>query len=203
MPRLIGELSSDEAIELAAQVAELARAGLPLSGGLRALAEEVGGGRLTRVLGSMADQLDEGATLGEVILAHHDVLPLHIRGLLTAAIKSGRLPEAMHEFVDIQRKRAELRRRVWLALAYPTLLAAMLVGLFVFVLGVVVPEFVAMYRNVDANLPPATALLVWLSGPGAKAIISGISFLVAAYFMLWIMPGASWPRRLLYHIPLF
>jgi len=120
MPRLIGELSSDEAIELAAQVAELARAGLPLSGGLRALAEEVGGGRLTRVLGSMADQLDEGATLGEVILAHHDVLPLHIRGLLTAAIKSGRLPEAMHEFVDIQRKRAELRRRVWLASAVTT-----------------------------------------------------------------------------------
>ena len=36
-----GKLSTEESVELAAQVAELARAGLPLAGGLRAAADEL------------------------------------------------------------------------------------------------------------------------------------------------------------------
>jgi len=194
-------LSAEEATELAAQVAELTRVGLPLGPGLEALAEELGGGRLARVLRSMAARLDAGATLPEVIEEHRDTLPIHLRGLLTAALQSGRLPEAMHELVDIQRKRDELHRRVRVALAYPAVLVITSILLWIIVFGYVVPEFFNFYGEWNEP-PPITAFVFWLSSSGSKAIMSTISFFVAAYFMLWIMPGASWPRRLLYYIPL-
>ena len=44
------KLSPEEATEFAARVAELTKAGLPLGAGLRALADELPGRRLPRVL---------------------------------------------------------------------------------------------------------------------------------------------------------
>ena len=49
-------------------------------------------------------------------------LPDHLRGLITAGIRSGHLAEALEQFVDLERTQHELRRLVWLNLAYPTFL---------------------------------------------------------------------------------
>ena len=58
------KLSAEEATELAARVAELTKAGLPLGDGLRALAGELSGRRLPHVLRVLADRLDAGDDLG-------------------------------------------------------------------------------------------------------------------------------------------
>ena len=62
-----GRLSGKEATTLAGQVAALAKSGLPLEPGLRALADEFGHGRLARVLREMADRLEAGDSLEQVI----------------------------------------------------------------------------------------------------------------------------------------
>ena len=49
-------------------------------------------------------------------------LPVHLRGLMLAGVRSGRLAEVLEEYVDLQHSQAELRRRVWIALAYPFVL---------------------------------------------------------------------------------
>ena len=61
------KLSAEETAELAARVAELTKAGLPLGEGLRALADELPGRRLRRVLRTLADRLDAGMDLAEAI----------------------------------------------------------------------------------------------------------------------------------------
>ena len=55
-------ISTDEALELAAQVSEMAKGGLPLEGGLRALADELSPGRLPAVLREMAGRLESGSS---------------------------------------------------------------------------------------------------------------------------------------------
>ena len=52
------KLSTEEAAELAARVADLTKAGLPLGEGLRALAQELSSRRLNGVLRALADRLD-------------------------------------------------------------------------------------------------------------------------------------------------
>ena len=41
---------------------------------------------------------------------------------MLAGVRSGRLAEVLEEYVDLQHSQSELRRRVWMALAYPFIL---------------------------------------------------------------------------------
>jgi len=80
------KLSTEESVELASRVAELTRAGLPLGPGLRALAAELSGRRLRRVLRQMADRLDAGMDLAAAIDGQGRRLPPALRGLVLAGV---------------------------------------------------------------------------------------------------------------------
>ena len=104
-------LSAEGSAELAARVAALAQAGLPLEGGLRALADEVGRPRLALVLRNLATRLDAGESLEAAMAAQGSRLPPHLRGLIVAGVRSGRLPKVLDEFAALSRSRQDLRRR--------------------------------------------------------------------------------------------
>ena len=120
------KLSAEETAELAARMADLTKAGLPLGDGLRALADELSGRRLRRVLRALADQLDAGVDLAVAVESQSGRLPTCLRGLVLAGLRSGRLAETLEEYVDLQRSQSELRRRLWLSLAYPFILLVFL-----------------------------------------------------------------------------
>ncbi len=90
---LPASLSAGESAELAARLAALAQSGLPLEGGLMALADEVAQPRLARVLRNLAERLERGEKLESAIAAQGSRLPAHLRGLIVAGVRSGRLAD--------------------------------------------------------------------------------------------------------------
>ncbi|HUT93393.1 MAG TPA: type II secretion system F family protein [Thermoguttaceae bacterium] len=232
-----GRLSAEEAVEVGSQLAELAKAGLPLGPGLRAMAEEIrllmrgekrrlvwlsvltfGLGalvllpfylastsrrrRVARALERLADQLDAGTSLSAALEAQGRRFPRHVRGLILAGIQTGRLPEALEEFVAVEGARIELRRQVWLALAYPCVLVVALATLFLLAFTFLVPQFGKIFEEFDAELPFATEMLLWQAGPGFWVVIGVPVLAVAALVCLAFSRGAVWLRRVLYAVPL-
>ena len=103
---MLGKLSGQESAELAAHVAGLTKAGLPLAGGLRALAGELPRGRLARAVARLAAILQEGTPLDEALARPEVRLPAHVRGLIMAGVRSGRLPRMLEEFVELWSRRS-------------------------------------------------------------------------------------------------
>jgi len=198
-----GRLSASEATEVAAHLAELTKAGLPLSDGLRALADESGGGRLGSALYCLADRLDAGVELGAALDEQSEALPPHLRALLASSLRTGRLPEALEEFVDMQRARAELRRRIWLAVAYPLLLLAMLVGLMFLTKFVILDVFASVFREFDATLPELTNLVLRVWSPLTWCGAALLAAIVATPFLVLFAAHCSWPWSIIYRIPFF
>ncbi|MEE8451058.1 MAG: type II secretion system F family protein [Thermoguttaceae bacterium] len=196
------KLSADEATELASQVASLAKAGLPLESGLRALADELPGGRLPQALREISRRLQGGASLESAIKAMGPRFPAHVRGLILAGTRSGQLAEVLEEFVDLHRSQEELRWRVWLAVAYPLLLLAMLSGLAVLADRFIVDEFVRIFDDFDAELPVMTQAVITLSGPCSWLMVAATAGLAGIVLLLTTpIPGLSLLRRPLYAIP--
>lgn len=196
------KLSAEEATELAARVADLTKAGLPLGAGLRAMADELGGCRLPRVLRGLADRMDTGDDLVGALESWGRSLPVCLRGLILAGVRSGRLAEVLEEYVDLQRSRMELRRRVWLSVAYPFVLLLFMTALAVAANVYIVGEFEKMYADFAAFLPLMTIWALNLSGAVMWLFLGLVGISVAIPLLLWLAPWASclWP--MLYRIPM-
>jgi type II secretory pathway component PulF len=195
-------LSTEEAVELASRVAELTKAGLPLGDGLRAMADELPGRRLPRVLRALAEQLDAGVDLAAAIDAQGRRLPACLRGLVLAGIHSGRLAEVLEEYADIERGRLDLRRRLWLCLSYPLVLLAMLTGLSFLMSLYIVTEFKRIFMDFGTDLPPITQLVIHGIGPLSWFLL----ILVIAFFLIPFMfrlgMATRWTWPVLHRLPL-
>jgi type II secretory pathway component PulF len=197
------KLSREDAVELASRVAELTKAGLPLAPGLRALAAELSGRRLRRVLRQMADRLDAGMDLAAAIDSQGNRLPAFLRGLVLAGVHSGRLAETLEEYVELERSQLELGRRVWLALAYPLFLLAFMSLLAAdYARPRVWAQFATIYADFGAEVPTTTWLMMKVAGP--VAILFFLVFALLAAVPLMLRMGSRtrlvWP--LLRRIPL-
>jgi general secretion pathway protein F len=117
------KLGPGDAAELAAGVAELSKAGLPLPAGLRALAEELPGRRLRSTLCAMAARMERGESIEAILGSVTESLPLHLHGLLVAGLRTGRLPELMEEYAQVEQERRYLRQRLRANFAYLTFLS--------------------------------------------------------------------------------
>jgi general secretion pathway protein F len=176
-----GRLSGAEAAELSRQIAGLASAGLPLAHGLIALGEELPRGRLRRSMNELARTLESGVTLDQALEKQSDTIPPHLRGLVIAGLRSGRLGEILSRFSQYVGVGTELKRRLWLSLAYPIFTVCAAVALLFFVCVILVGQFEAIYSSFNIPLPRMTVGLISIARVVNNAwipvtIVGGILF---------------------------
>ena len=155
-----GRLNGPETAELSRQLASLASAGLPLAHGLVALGEELPRGRLRRSMNELAGALESGVTLDKALEGQRDRIPPHLRGLVIAGLRSGRLGDILSRFSEYVSIGTELKRRLWLSMAYPILTVSTAVALFFLVCVIVVGQFEAIYKDFNIPLPVMTVALI-------------------------------------------
>ncbi|MGD0516282.1 MAG: type II secretion system F family protein [Thermoguttaceae bacterium] len=194
-------LSAGEAAELASGLAELAKAGLPLPAGLRALAEEWPTRRLRPVLLDLAEKVEQGVSLEDAINNIGTRLPTHLRGLITAGIRSGHLAEALEQFVDLERTQYDLRRQVWLNLAYPTLLMIVMSFLAILANFYITLQFERIFRDFKTNLPEITVLVLNGAGPVACVLTAITVLMLAVPLILGTWTISSWLSPAFYLLP--
>jgi type II secretory pathway component PulF len=202
-------LSNDEASQLADQVAHLAASGLPLGAGLRAAAAELPARRVRRAMNRLADRLDAGAPLAEALADPAIGLPDHVRGLVQAGVRSGRLPSILAQFVADQRTGHEMRRSAVVAFAYPSAMLALGIVLLAACLSVILPHTnrvflgsLGLFDFLHPERQPIVNSLEWLATTGlqiAGAFLVGVVVLLVATRLLF---GKSGWARLWLLVPL-
>src|ERR1700693_32031 len=95
--RLTGSnsMNADDLITLNEEIAGMARAGLPPDRGLKAMAGEMGRGRLQRVTAALAEDLRAGHPLPEALKRQGSRVPAFYAGLVEAGARTGRIGEVL------------------------------------------------------------------------------------------------------------
>jgi type II secretory pathway component PulF len=173
-------LTAADAVELAGYLSELTRSGVPLGGALGALAQDASSPSLRKAIDDLTGKLEAGHSLDVALDSLGARLPEHVRRLLVAAAKSGRLSVALERLLAQQRQADDMARRFRQAVMYPAVLLALLGGWLLFVSWEVLPQFGTVMRDFEiehenwllgiAHILPAVligslvaALLVWLA----------------------------------------
>lgn len=200
-----GELSPDEAARLSERLTDLARSGLPLGPGLRALGEESPRGRFRSSLERLADALDRGVPLAEALEAQKGRIPAHLRGLIEGGLRTGKLGDILGRFSAHANLTAELKRGLWLSLAYPVVSLIVALGLFVLVEVYLVGRFELIYRDFGIPLPAITMVLIGISHVlrGAWPVFVGLfAVLVLAVLFLRFVMRRDKRNRLISRLPI-
>jgi general secretion pathway protein F len=175
-------ITVEQLVALNDEIRALVRAGVPLERGLRALGHDLPG-RLGRLAGSLAERLEHGESLVEVLESNSQSFPPAYRAVVAAGLRSGRLPVALESIARSVRHAAELRRTLIVALSYPIFLALVATAVFVLSVTRTAPVVREIYGLLDV-VPPVwyewmTAasdwtyrLLPWLWAAALAALVA-------------------------------
>jgi type II secretory pathway component PulF len=186
-------LGGAEAAELSSQIASVTRAGLPLAQGLAALGAELPRGGLRRSIEELAATLESGMPLEEAVKIRDGSLPPHLRGLLLAGMRSGELGDLLDRFYEYLNIGVELKRKLWLSLAYPALTVGAALALLLFVCLFLVGQFEAIYRDFGIPLPGITRVLILVSHMLSRTLVP-LGVVAGVILCAWLAGRIVLPR---------
>ncbi len=141
------------------QFVTLVRAGLPILKALDLLAERLTDPKLGRHIRGVRDEVKNGALLSDAFRRQGVFPPMYVTSVL-AGEKSGSLDEVIDRYISYQKLSLAVKKKLMVSLLYPTVLLVLVLGLMVFLVTYVVPNFAMLYSTMSANLPVMTQYLI-------------------------------------------
>jgi type IV pilus assembly protein PilC len=174
------------------QFVTLIKAGLPILKGLDLLADRLADPKLAPYINSVRDEVRHGSLLSDAFEKQGIFPPVYVTSVL-AGEKSGALAEVLDRFITYQRTALAIRKKVLVSLIYPTFLIILVIGLVIFLITYVVPNFAQLYGSMSASLPKMTQILIAV-GTTAKSyilLIVGLAIAAAIGFRFWSRTEAA------------
>ena len=168
------------------QLSVLLRSGVPLVEALSALIEQLDHPELKNAFTDTRNQVNEGSTLADALKAHPKIFPSLYINMVSAGEASGTLEEVLGRLAEFLDDQTRLQSKVRGALAYPIVMAVVVVLILFLMMSVVVPKVTAIFENFNQTLPWYTRLLIFVSD-----IFSNYWWLLAAL----LAGGIYWFRR--------
>ena len=184
-----GSLRDEEVVTLVDAIGSAAANKLPLEVTLAALAEEKNDSRLAEVAQQVALRLQQGATVQQVLADLNHQLPTEIIGLLRAGVDSGDLAGTFARFGQQRMASQRIERRIRSAIAYPLIVAAILIPLLLFLSIYVIPMFGDMFREFEMDISPMTELILQTAQQLPMLIVGLLVFIVGIPIVLRLVGG--------------
>ena len=146
------------------QFSTLVDAGLPLVRSLRILMEQERAGTLKNVLTDIIEDVQGGASLSEAMARHPKVFDDLYCNMVRAGEAGGVLEDVLRRLSEFMEKSQKLKRRVIGALIYPAAVITIAGGILALIIIVIIPKFKRMFEEMNVPLPPATKLLLTITG---------------------------------------
>jgi len=179
--------ASDVAV-MTRQLATLVRAGVPLVDSLEALTEQVEKETLVRILTKVRETVNEGTPFSKSLAQYGHVFPPLYVNMVAAGEASGTLESVLDRLADFMEGQARLKGKVMAALAYPALMAVVIVVLVGVLMVAVVPKVTSIFENLGQELPWYTTLLIVVSDTVARwwwaMLLGGVGAYLA--FRRWV-----------------
>lgn len=176
------KVTPKDLVMLTRQMHSLIRAGIPILSALGILEKQVESLPLKKVLSSIGEQINGGASLSDALRKFPRVFSdLYVNSVL-AGETGGSLSEVLERLASLLESEQETRKAVKSAVRYPIIaLVVMLVAFFVLNI-MVVPQFAGIYGRLGVDLPLPTKLMMLSS-----KIINNYYYLILAGLLAGII----------------
>jgi type IV pilus assembly protein PilC len=182
------------------QLATLIDSGLPLLRSLTVLHKQEPNPLLKATIGNLADSVQGGSTFSESLATHPRVFNKLYVNMVKAGELGGVLEVVLNRLAEYQEKAQKLKNKIVSAMVYPVIVMFIAVGILVFLMIFIVPQFRDMFADTGDDLPLISQIVFGLSEfmltrsffvPNAVFVFILIGFIIF-FFNLW---GRTKPGR--------
>ncbi|MDR7433834.1 MAG: type II secretion system F family protein [Armatimonadota bacterium] len=142
------------------QFATMVNAGLSIVRTLTILESQTENARLREIIGVVRRDVEEGSPLSDAMAKHPDAFSSLVVNMVRAGEVGGVLDDVLQRIASFFEKDLALRQKVRAAITYPLVVFTFAVGIVLFLVFFILPQFVAFFEGLDLVLPLPTRILM-------------------------------------------
>lgn len=202
---LIVRISLLEKLTFIRNLAVMIRSGVPVPRALKILAQQASNKRFQAVIMDLAHNVETGVSLSQSIARHPEVFSGLYVSLIEVGEAGGNLDANLDYLVTLLQRENDLIRKTKGALTYPVVVMCtlLLVGVLMFIF--VLPKLTATFKELNAELPVLTKILIALvdilSKNALLSVVGLIALVAAAVLALRSRPGRLFLQKTAVNLP--
>ena len=142
------------------QLSTYIKAGIPLVEALKILERQYKNKKYKKILKSIIYDLTMGENFSEALLKQNVAFPKLLINMVKTAEMTGELPEVLDDQANYYSDSEKIRKQMVTAMMYPSIVLVASIGVAVFIMMYVIPQFVEIYNSMDASAIPKFTLVV-------------------------------------------
>ncbi|NRA40050.1 MAG: type II secretion system F family protein [Planctomycetes bacterium] len=203
--QLFGGAKPSEVTEFTRQLSTLIDAGLPIVQSLQILSDMQRPGKFKNALEQVTEDVQSGTMMSDAMSRYPRIWDRLYTNLIKAGETAGALETILRRLAEFREKAQRLKKTIIGALVYPIAVTVIAVGILIFIMIFIVPEFKAIFLKLEVELPPVTVFLIDMSefvGSFWYVIVGGAIIIpIAAGFIRRTDAGGAVVDRFSLYIP--
>ncbi len=142
------------------QLSTYLKAGIALIDSVRILEKQSEKPEQRKVYQKVVYELLKGQDLSAAMEKQGDKFPPLLVNMIKTAELTGDLTSVLDDMADYYTSKEETRKAMVSAMTYPVIVLCIAIGVIIFILVSIVPQFVQMYEDNDAEIPAITTFVM-------------------------------------------
>ncbi|MBA7616724.1 Type II secretion system protein F [subsurface metagenome] len=163
LPTLFG-VKTQDVLDFSRQLATLIESGVTILTALQLLEGQASKAALGKVIAGLVEELRGGSSLSQALTKYPQAFSYTYCQVIKASEQAGNLEVGLKQVAGYMEKRMMMKKKVIRAMAYPTLILLMAIGVVTLLITVVLPPLVQLFTSLGTELPSTTRLLIAVAG---------------------------------------
>ena len=188
------------------QLSTYIKSGIPLVDSVRILAKQAKKPAHKKIYGQVVYELLKGESFSTALAKQGKVFPALLINMVKTSEMTGDLPSILDDMAEYYTSMNQTRKQMKSAMTYPIVVLTIAIGVLVFMLVYLVPQFASMFESNDAKLPAITLIVLGVSNFIQSYyiyLIVGIVVMIFIfkYLMKYVQSFKISVQTLLMHMP--
>ena len=145
------------------QLSTYIRSGIPLADSVKILAKQTKKQHLKRSFYQLEYQLLKGESFSEALKKQDEFYPQLLVNMVKTSELTGDLPAILDDMAEYYTSMDQTKKQMKSAMTYPAVVLTIAIGVLIFMLTYLVPQFTQMFEEQGAELPALTKTIVAIS----------------------------------------
>lgn len=145
------------------QLSTYIKSGIPLVDSVRILAKQTKQPNLKKSFNQLVYELLRGESFSNAMTAQGKTYPKLLINMVKTAEMTGDLPTILDDMSEYYTSMERTKKQMKSAMTYPIVVLTLAIGVLIFMLTYLVPQFAGMFEDNDATLPGLTLAILGIS----------------------------------------